>query len=140
MQRRKFLTIATVCGGAAALPAPWMLDTGWPTAEAAPEASPIVCNQLGYLPNAAKVFTLRAPSAKFSVRSVSSNAVVLEGRPTEPRDDAASGDRVQLADVSSLRQPGTYILETDAGKSAPFAIGADVYRHALWLTMRGYYG
>jgi endoglucanase len=33
-----------------------------------------------------------------------------------------------------------YVFETDAGKSAPFEIGNDVYRHALWLTMRSYYG
>jgi endoglucanase len=32
------------------------------------------------------------------------------------------------------------VLTTDAGKSAPFEIGNDVYRRALWLTMRSYYG
>src|SRR5271167_735315 len=33
-----------------------------------------------------------------------------------------------------------YVLEIEGGKSAPFEIGTEVYRHALWLTMRGYYG
>jgi len=74
------------------------------------------------------------------VRSDNGGAVVLEGKPGEARDDAASGDRVQIADLSSVRQPGMYFLETDAGKSAPFEVGNDVYRRALWLTMRSYYG
>jgi endoglucanase len=33
-----------------------------------------------------------------------------------------------------------YVLETDASKSAAFEIGNNVYRNALWLTTRGYYG
>jgi endoglucanase len=47
---------------------------------------------------------------------------------------------MQGADISRLRQPGIYVLETSAGKSAPFEIGNDVYRNALWLTVRAYYG
>jgi len=141
MQRRRFLKIAAVCGGAAAaVPTACWLNSRWFPAEAAIDAGPIVFDQLGYLPNAAKLATLRAPSVTFTLRSVSSGAAVLQAAPTPPRDDAASGDRVQIADFSSVRQPGMYVLETEAGKSAPFEIGADVYRHALWLTMRGYYG
>jgi endoglucanase len=103
------------------------------------DGSPIVFDQLGYLPNATKVFTLRAPSATFSVRATN-GARVLQGRPGAVRDDAASGDRVQIADISAVNKPGSYILETDVGKSVPFEIGPDVYRHALWLSMRGYTG
>jgi endoglucanase len=33
-----------------------------------------------------------------------------------------------------------YVLQTDTRKSAAFEIGNDVYRHALGLTMREYYG
>jgi endoglucanase len=105
----------------------------------APE-TPILFNQLGYLPGAAKRFTLRVPSATFTVNSVDSNAVVFRGMPGEARDDTASGDRVPICDLSSVRNPGKYVLTTDAGKSAPFEIGNDVYRRALWLTMRSYYG
>ena len=140
MQRRQFLKIAAGCGGVATVPTAWWLGSRWADAELAPEASPIVFNQLGYLASATKLATLRASSTKFTVRAVSSGAVVLQGKPGEARDDAASGDRVQISDLSPVRQPGIYVLETDAGKSAPFEIGNDVYRHALWLTMRGYYG
>jgi endoglucanase len=74
------------------------------------------------------------------VRAVSNGAVVLQGTPGPARDDSASGDRMQGADISRLRQPGIYVLETSAGKSAPFEIGNEVYRNALWLTVRAYYG
>jgi endoglucanase len=137
MQRRDFLKVAA--GSAAALPTLW-INSKWAMAEAAPEDSPIVFNQLGYLPNAPKLITLRTPSTKSTVRAVSSGVIVLQGKPDEPRDDAASGDRIQICDLSAIRKPGMYVLETDAAKSAPFEIGNDVYRHALWLTMRGYYG
>jgi hypothetical protein len=76
---------------------------------------------------ATKLTTLRASSTKFMVRAVSNGTVVLQGKPGEPRDDAASGDRVQIADISPVRQPGMYVLQTDAGKNAPFEIGDDVY-------------
>ena len=140
MQRRTFIRISAIAGGAAAVPTALWLSSRWSAAEAATDSSPIVFNQLGYLPNATKLITLRSPSATFTVRAVSSGAVVLQGKLGAARDDAASGDRVQIADISAVRQPGMYVLETDAGKSASFEIGNDAYRHALWLTMRGYYG
>lgn len=138
MQRRKFLKTAAVFSGVAALPKTWLLGPTWANAEAASEISPVF-NQLGYLPNATKLVSLRSPSANFSVRAVS-GAVALQGKPGPALDDVASGDRIQIADISQLRQPGMYVLETDTGKSAPFPIGDDVYRRALWLTMRSYYG
>jgi len=140
MQRRTFIKISAIAGSAAAVPTALWLSSRWSAAEAATDSSPIVFNQLGYLPNATKLITLRSPSATFTVRAVSSGAVVLQGKPSAVRDDSASGDRVQIADISAVRQPGMYVLETDAGKSAQFEIGNDVYRQALWLTMRGYYG
>jgi endoglucanase len=145
MQRRNFLKIAALCGGAAAAPPAYRVNSWWmnskgAAAEAASNTNPIVFNQLGYHANATKLATLRAASEVFTVRAVNGGVVVLRGRPGEARDDAASGDRVQVCDFSPVRQPGRYVLETDASKSAPVEIGNDVYRHALWLTMRGYYG
>ena len=131
MQRRTFIRISAIAGGAAAVPTALWLSSRWSAAEAATDSSPIVFNQLGYLPNATKLITLRSPSATFTVRAVSSGAVVLQGKLGAARDDAASGDRVQIADISAVRQPGMYVLETDAGKSASFEIGNDAYRHAL---------
>jgi endoglucanase len=138
MQRRKFLKVAGMSAGAAALPAQWWLNPN--SAADLVTGAPIVFNQLGYLTGATKRATLRSPSVTFTIRAASSGAIVLQGKPSAAHDDPASGDRVQLADFSSLRQPGNYVLETDAGKSAPFEIGDDLYRRALWLTTRAYYG
>ncbi len=147
MRRREFLKMATVCGGAAAWPAEIFFAerSAW-AADDVVEGEPIVFNQAGYLPDAAKLFTLRlsspsspsSSSVTFSVRPVNGGAVVLTGKPSAVREDAASGDRVQVCDLSSVRAAGHYVLETDADgagtkKSAPFEIGKDVYRRALWL-------
>lgn len=139
MQRRRFLKLASLCGGAAALPTPWLLAKRNMVDEPSTAVSPIVFNQVGYLPNAPKLFTLRAPSAAFSVRTAS-GSTVLVGKPGATVDDSASGDHVQICDVSPLRQPGSYVFKTDTAQSVPFEIGNDVYRQALWLTMRSYYG
>ncbi len=173
MRRREFLKMATVCGGgAAALPSGFGFADRWAwAADDAIEAGPIVFNQLGYLPDARKLVTVRtsllsslssSPSssssasssipssssssslATFTVRAVRDGSVVLKDKLGAVREDAASGDRVQVCDISSVRAAGTYFIEIDGGagarKSAPFEIGSDVYRRALWLTMRSYYG
>src|SRR6202035_2576543 len=101
MQRRRFLRMAAGCGAGAAVPAAWWLRSG-SVAEAATEGRPIVCNQLGYPPKPSKLATLRAPSTRFTVRDVNRNAVAMQGKPPEPRDDAASGDRVQVVDFSQV--------------------------------------
>jgi len=59
MQRRTFVKISAIAGGAAAVPMALWLNSRWSAAEAATDSSPIVFNQLGYLPNATKLFTLR---------------------------------------------------------------------------------
>jgi endoglucanase len=110
-------------------------------------APPILLNQLGYLPNHAKLATVllaKIPSqttqpTTFRLRS-ESHAVVFEGKLSTPSLDAASGDTTAQADFSSITTPGTYHLEIAGTLSDPFAIGPTVYADALRLTMRGYYG
>src|SRR5581483_10815285 len=75
MKRRKFLKIASMCGGAAAIPSPWFFSRTWASAEEARSGGPIVFNQLGYPPTARKLMTLRAPSKTFSVRASAGGAV-----------------------------------------------------------------
>jgi len=100
----------------------------------------VVLDQLGYLPNASKRITLRSASSSFTVRSAKDGTVVLQGKPGPLREDAASGDHIQIVDLTSVKDPGAYVLDTEAGKSSKIEIGKDVYRHALLLSMRSYYG
>lgn len=103
-------------------------------------------NQLGYLPAADKVATVQWPQGshgsakKFDVRHADNGARVFEGKLSEAKSDALSGDWVQLADFSALKTPGKYVLAVEHGAAAPVEIGNDVYHRALWMTIRGYYG
>ena len=110
-------------------------------------------NQLGYLPNAAKIATysgqVSSPSTllgssgnTFRVRASKTGQVVYEGKFDRPIIDPASGDVTRAAEFSSVKQPGTYHLESSDPDitSDPFEISSDVYANALRLTMRAYYG
>lgn len=102
-------------------------------------------NQVGYLPAAAKLATVQWPqgrsdsTTKFRIERVGGGQI-LEGALSEPRIDALSGDRVQLADFSAVREPGKYRLAMEHVRCVEFEVGAEVYRKALWMTVRGYYG
>jgi endoglucanase len=113
----------------------------------------ILLNQVGYLPRAAKVASIAVqkdspmPAPKFRVRAMMTNTIVYEGALTPPLLDAASGDMVTQAALTSLDQRGLYQLElptTDAGpaslSSDSIQISPDIYANALRLTMRAYYG
>ena len=110
-------------------------------------APPILLNQLGYLPNHAKLATVllaKIPSqttqpTTFRLRS-ESHAVVFEGKLSTPSLDAASGDTTAQADFSSITKPGLYQLEVAGTLSDIFAINPTVYADALRLTTRSYYG
>ena len=102
-------------------------------------------SQVGFLPGAEKVATLQWPEAlrraakKFVVRGMGGGKV-LEGTLSVGRADTLSGDWVQLADFSAVREAGKYRLEVEHGQPVDFEIGDKGYQHALWMTMRGYYG
>ena len=107
-------------------------------------APPILLNQLGYLPNHAKLATvlpaiLSQPANSFRVRT-QNHSIAFEGRLSKPSLDAASGDTTALADFSAITAPGTYRLEIGDTLSDPFSIAPSVYAEALRLTMRGYTG
>ncbi len=146
MNRRKFLKTATECLGAFGLGV-HALDhrSAWAATSKAgtglPTDSGIYLNQIGYFPSRSKAATVRARASSFLVQSATQNTVVFRADLQAPRLDAASGDRVQVADFSALKTPGEYRLQLDTGAfSDPFSIGEDIYAHALWLTMRAFYG
>src|ERR1700735_5451677 len=90
-------------------------------------APPILLNQLGYLPNPAKLATVllaKIPSqttqpTTFRLRS-ENHAVVFEGKLSTPTLDAASGDTTAQADFSSITKPGLYQLDVEGTLSDLF--------------------
>jgi len=103
----------------------------------------IKVDQAGYLPAASKIamVAVKTPAADFLVRRSAGDAVALRGKLSAARPDADSGDAVQIADFSTLSEPGRYYLEVPGvGRSWNFSIGADVYQRAYYLAMRSYYG
>jgi endoglucanase len=106
------------------------------------EAAAVVhLDQLGYLPQREKRAAIISGAAGFVVRSAGDNAVVFKGYLGAAHADETSGDTIRVADFSSLTKEGSYRLELNSGeRSAPFTIGPKVYRDALRLSMRSYYG
>jgi endoglucanase len=143
MRRREFLLSSARCFGASAVTL--AASPAWNRAfAAAPQAAPssaIALNQVGYLPSLPKLASISARATSFVVRSTAHNDVVHRGTLGAPQQDATSGDTLQNADFSALTAPGDYIVELDSGqRSAPFRIASDVYRDALHLTTRAFYG
>jgi endoglucanase len=107
-------------------------------------------NQVGYLPRAEKIATVVAPEGGTSHFEIFAEGLkgrdqkpVFSGVLGTPMLDEASGDRVALADFSKWTKPGAYRLVTQGGMNRSgqtFSMGRDVYREALRLSMRAFYG
>lgn len=101
----------------------------------------IKVDQVGYLPGAPKVAVVTAAATTFEVKRASDNVTVFKGTLGPPRLDADSGDSVQIADFTDLRQPGAYYLDVPGvGRSWVFSIRRDVFSHTYYLAMRAFYG
>jgi endoglucanase len=110
-------------------------------AEAQSPTSAIKLDQVGYLPESAKLALVSTPATRFILKRFDNGATILEGRLSPPAADKDTGDRIQAADFSSVRIPGVYYLEIPSvGRSWPFHIGPDVYARPFYLVMRGFYG
>jgi endoglucanase len=101
----------------------------------------IKLDQVGYLDGAPKVALVASPAKTFEIRRSSDGRVVFRGALSPAATDPLSGDTVQAADFSGLRQAGTYYVEVPGvGKSWTFAVGANVFERTWYLAMRGFYG
>ena len=103
----------------------------------------IKVDQVGYLPEAPKVAMVvsKAPATSFLVRRAGEGTIAYRGTLSAPAADANSGDAVQAADFSSLRQQGRFYLDVPGvGVSWPFAVAADACSRAFYLAMRSFYG
>ena len=142
IRRRSFLKSLAAAAAASTLPQRLHALAQAPLA-ATYTAPPILLNQLGYLPNHAKIATIlpaNLPPQSTTFRVLSAHRSVLEGHLSALALDPASGDTTALADFSTLTTPGLYRLEVAGTLSDPFTIGPTVYADALRLTTRAFYG
>lgn len=101
----------------------------------------IKVDQVGYLPDSTKLALVTAQGRKFEVKRVSDNATVFKGDLGAASQDADTGDSVQIADFSQLKESGTYYLDVPGvGKSWTFSIRPDVFSRTYYLAMRAFYG
>jgi endoglucanase len=97
---------------------------------AAPAAPPAIhLNQLGFLPDGPKRAVIATDAATALDWQVvdAAGKVAARGRTEPVGDDAASGDKVQVADFSALTTPGEYRLRVAGAESKPFAVRAGLY-------------
>jgi len=116
------------------------------TVRGAPKATTAIkVDQVGYPIDGPKVALISvaagSPAQSFELRQTSNDAVVWKGKPSAPVADSDTGDQVQAADFSSFHKVGTYYIEVpDVGRSWNFMLGKNVFEHAYYMAMRGFYG
>lgn len=101
----------------------------------------IKVDQAGYLPDSAKLALVTAQASTFEVKRVSDDSTVFKGELSPVSQDADTGDSVQAADFSKLKESGTYYVDVPGvGKSWTFSIRPDVFSRTYYLAMRAFYG
>src|ERR1700744_4807321 len=116
MDRRAMFKYMGLMAASAAMP-------GFPASVGAANPASAVFNQSGYLPESEKIASVRlegAPDQSFETYSEQTGGSVFQGQMTAPAMDAASGDRLALADFTTVTAPGTYRLVTKGTRSQPF--------------------
>jgi endoglucanase len=101
----------------------------------------IKVDQVGYPLDGPKVALVAAPAESFQLRRTSDNSIVFQGRLAPPVSDPDTGDLVQAADFSALRQPGIFYLQVPGvGRSFVFSVNGNVFERTYYLAMRAFYG
>ena len=101
----------------------------------------IKLDQVGYPLDGPKIAMVSASAQTFEVKRVGDNLTAFQGKLSASTMDASSGDQVEAADFSRLRQPGTYYLDVPGvGHSWTFSIGPNVFSRTYYLAMRAFYG
>jgi len=106
-----------------------------------PPAIPMVLvNQVGYFPHLAKIATVRNPNAISWQLLDAGKKVVAQGTTVPFGPDAASGDKVSIADFSSFTGEGNgFTLRAGSDVSHPFDIRNDIYRKLKYDSLAFYY-
>jgi endoglucanase len=112
-----------------------------PSAGAAPVPNVLV-NQVGYLPNAAKLATVKTNATApldWELLDAAGKSVA-KGKTTPFGKDVASGDSVQLVDFSSFKSAGQgYRLKVAGDESHPFDVGSDIYARLKYDALSFFY-
>jgi len=103
-------------------------------------ANPIRLNSLGFLPTQPKHASIAVAATNFNLIRADNQQVVFTGVLGVPVTHADTGERLFTADFSSYIKADTYQLDVPgAGRSAPFRIGADIYREPFVTVTRAMY-
>jgi endoglucanase len=101
----------------------------------------IKVDQVGYPLNGPKVALVSSPATAFEIRRSSDGQVVFHGKLAPPQTDPNTGDQVQAADFSGLRQTGSfYMMVPGVGRSWDFTVDNNVFQHTYYMAMRAFYG
>jgi endoglucanase len=101
----------------------------------------IKVDQVGYPLDGPKVALVSAPGTTFEVRRSGDGEVVFQGKLGPAEVDKDTGDNVQAADFSALRQAGSYYLSVPGvGRSWSFTVDRNAFEHTYYMAMLGFYG
>jgi endoglucanase len=98
-------------------------------------------NQLGFLPESAKWAVVPAGAATtFTVINAATNAEVFSGNLSAAATWSASEESVKLADFSSVKTPGDYLVRVGGvNDSYRFTIATDVYNALTAASIKAFY-
>lgn len=104
-------------------------------------AEVILLDQVGYPPQASKIALVRADAVKFRIVDSQTDKVVFEGKTSEWKEWKYSGDKVSLADFSSVQISGKYklCLPELKASSHEFTIGEGVYNPLVKASAKAFY-
>lgn len=101
----------------------------------------IKVDQAGYPLDGPKVALVSAAADTFELRRSTDGAVAFHGPLSAPQSDSDTGDQVRAADFSHFHKPGSYYLSVPGvGRSWNFNVAKNVFEHAYWMAMLGFYG
>lgn len=123
------------CAVRAVVLSTFALSSAW-----AAEGNPRV-NQLGYLPNSAKIATLKASNSTAQTWELRRDGAVIASGLTQPKGlDPASGDIVHHIDFSNVTIPAAdYKIHVGNDESYAFTIAADAFKGALYDGIKYFY-
>ena len=98
-------------------------------------------NQVGYLPNSAKIATYSGDALAALPWELRLNGTLVTSGTTMPRGvDPASGDNIHIIDISGVTtEADGYKLHVNNDESYPFEIAADAFTGALYDSIKYFY-